>query len=701
MSVIIFLIGVLFLRVKFFSYLCIAKNCIHDMNKTLKTILVVVAAVAAFVVLTLLFGTLFGGCIAKNYVNGHGEELLGRKTSVERVGMNLFTGHVSVRDFAVYEDNGTDRFAGFDSLDVGVSLLRLIGKTVYVRGITLSGLDVEVRQEGGHFNFSSIIEHFQKDTVDEPEDTTPSGWVVSMHNIRLVRGRLNYADVDKGSNWGFNDLDLKIPDFTVGGEGQTDAGLTLAFADGGSLMVNAALNPSTNVFDLKLGIDGFALDQVKPYLVDVAYVDRVKGHLSVDAEAAGRLDSLMNATMSVRANLDGVDIRDKEQASVLSLRHLGVDVAKMVLSKNLFDINKVELKGLTARYELFKDSTNTFSRLLRRAEEQADSTAQAAQPEEQDSAKASQPAAPLKLRVGHVDLSEINFTFADHTLPDDFEYAVKDLHLSADNVTTSGSNNARLLATLPSGGKAIVNWEGNISDWKQYQRLRLNIKGLHLTDLSPYMVAYFGMPFTDGVFSFTSLNTINNSKLKGDNRIDIFKPTLGDSREDVKPQLRLPVRAALYILKDKEEKVFLPVPVSGNVDSPKFNYFKLVWKTLGNLIVKVVTTTARAFDSLTVDDKGNQFIEIDPDERDFTSEQFYQIDKVAELAKMDRNVVLNLHLVTRPTHNSQVEENHERRNKILQHHLVELGVPEKQFTITKAEPDKSVKKEGYELIIEN
>ena len=664
------------------------------MKKSLNIIFIVFAVCAALVVLTVVFGTLFGGCVAKNYVNSHGEELLGRKASVERVGVNLFTGHVSVRDLAVYEDNGTDVFAGFDSLDVGVSLLRLIGKTVYVRHITLAGLNVGIVQDGSHFNFSSIIEHFQQDTVERDEDTTPSDWVVSMHNIRLLRGQLNYTDVRKNSHWGFNQMDVHVPDFTIGGEDHTDAGLTLAFADGGSLTADVKLNPRNNHFDAKLGLQGFALDQVKPYLVDVAYIDEVKGHLALNAAASGRLDSLAAVSLAVKASLDGVDIRDRQHASVASLRHLGVDVPRVVINKNYFDINKVELKGLTARYELFADSTNTFSRLLRQpdtASAQADSTA-AAQPE--TTAPAS-PAPPLKLRVGKLLVEDVNFTFVDHTLPDRFEYAVRDLQLSADNLTTAGMNNARLLATLPSGGKAIVNWEGNISDWKEYQRLRLNIKGLHLTDLSPYMVAYFGMPFTDGIFSFTSFNTINHSKLRGDNRIDIFKPTLGESRSDVKPQLRLPVRAALYILKDKDEKVLLPVPVSGNVDNPRFNYFKLVWKTLGNLIVKVVTTPTRALDSMTVDDEGRLFIPVDADERDFTSEQFYQIDKVADVAKMDENLVLHLNLVTRTGHSDKVLENNERRNKILQRHLIDLGVPEKQIVITTAEPDKAVKKEGY------
>jgi hypothetical protein len=303
--------------------------------------------------------------------------------------------------------------------------------------------------------------------------------------------------------------------------------------------------------------------------------------------------------------------------------------------------------------------------------------------------------------VGVLDVKGVDFTFADNTLPDKFEFPVTDLNLKATNLTTAGNNNARMMATLPNGGKAMVDWEGNISDWKLNQRLRLSIKNFRLTELSPYMVAYFGMPFSDGVFSFTSLNTIRNSQLKGDNRIDIFKPNLGEKREDVKPQLSLPVRAALYILKDKDEKVMLPVPVSGNIDNPKFNYMKLVWKTLGNLIVKVVTSPARALDSMAVDGQGNMFIAVDPKEHDFTSEQFYQIDKVANLAKMDENVVLSLTLATRPGASDKEAENHDRRNKILHHHLKELGVPEKQFTITVAEPDKGVKQEGYIVEIKN
>ena len=195
------------------------------MKKLLRIIGIVLAALAALLILVFLCGTLFGGCAARNYVNNHGEDLLGRKVNVDGVGVNLFTGHVKVKGLTVYEDDGESTFAGFDTLDVGVSLLRMLGKTVYVRHLTLAGLDVDVLHDGNRFNFSSIIEHFQQDSTDveKPEDTVPSSWVVSLHDMQIVRGKLNYTDVQRQSHWGMNDLNLAVPDFTIGGSENTDA----------------------------------------------------------------------------------------------------------------------------------------------------------------------------------------------------------------------------------------------------------------------------------------------------------------------------------------------------------------------------------------------------------------------------------------------------------------------------------------------
>ena len=656
------------------------------MKKGLRITLVVVCVIVAL----LLLVSLLAGPIAKSYINKNAEELLGRKAHIDHVGLNLFTGHVAVRGLTVFEENGTDAFAGFDTLDVGVSLLKMIGKEVYVRHITLAGLDVKVLQRDTVFNFSSMLDHFKSDEPEEEQDTTPSEWIVNLHNIRFSNGKINYADLERGSHWGMKDLNLIVPDFCIGGKDNTGAGLTLALAGGGSLTADAQYNAQSNDFSATLSLAHFALDQVRPYLTDMADIGEIKGLLNIDAEVKGNLSRIMEMQIAATANIDSVDVLDGKDNSLVALNHLGVVIGRLVLSQNLYDIDQVELTGLSARYELFADSSNTLSRIMKNKgneneNENENENSGTENAETQDSQ-------PMKLRIGNLAVSNVNITYADHTLPDPFEFPVTNLRIEASDISTSGYNSARIFAALPHGGIAAITWSGNITEWKSYQSLRLNIKNLHLTDLSPYMVAYLGQPFTDGIFSFTSLNTITNGKLDGKNHIDIYKPTVGDRRKDVKDAKKLPLKAALYVLKDKDDKVLIDLPITGDIDNPEFNYMKVVWKTLGNLLVKVATSPARAFSGSKGEDL---FIPVSPEESDFTSEQFYAIDRVAEMAKMDEFVILNLELQTRPVSDSTITQNHERRNRILMQHLIHEGIAEDQIVITTAEPSPDLKREGY------
>ena len=664
------------------------------MRKILKIILMVVAGLLALLLLALAAGTLLGGRTAKNYVNSHCEELIGRQAHVDYVNVNLFTGRACIVGLEVMEEDGSTRFAKFDTLDVAVSLLRLLGKRVQVRHVTLAGFDAHIVQDSTRFNFSSIIDHFQRDSaeVEEVEDTTPSGWVVSLHKIRLAENSMLYEDRPRGSHLGFHHLNLLVPDFVIGGSESTDAALTLTLAEGGELSAYPNYDASTGNFAMGLSLTGFTLDQLKPYLVNRTYIEAIKGSLALDATAEGNIAHFIETAIAAKVSLGNVAIVDSSKAEVVSLKGLNVEMRKMVLSQRLFDIGNIVLDGLTAKYELFADSSNTLSRLL--VPSHADTTAMRTEEAESATVADSLPTPPLQLHVGHLDIHNVNFTYADHTMPTDFVFPVTDLSVESVGVTASGSNNARLRANLPNGATLSADWKGDIGQWKRNLVLELSLKGLHLTDLSPYMVAYFGMPFSDGIFGFTSLNSIVNSRLEGNNHIDIFKPTLGEKLPEVTPRLRLPVKAALYVMKDKDGKVLLDIPVKGNVDNPEFNYMKLVWKALGNLIVKVATSPARLLKGMK--DEGEElFVPIDWDEEGFTSEQIYLIDQVADLAKKDEKVVLVFELQTRPNSKGKDKHTANQHNRALASHLGKLGLGKSQYDIHTADPDKNVAVEGY------
>ncbi len=670
------------------------------MKKTLKIIRIVVVALAVAVAAVFLFGSLFGGCVAKNYLNRHGQELTGRQIKVERVAINLFTGHVGVHSLAIMEDNATDQFAGLDTLDVAVSLLRLPGRTVHLRHLTLAGLSVNLVQDSGGMNFQSIIDHFAKDSTaaDREPDTTPSPWVVSLHNIRLSAGQAQYTDLRRKTRSGLHDLNLYVPDFVVGGKQQTDAGLTVQLTKGGTLNANATWNAQTQDFTADITLTEMLLDQLKDFNMNLDFVQRIDGALGLKAHVAGNLKQAMDMDISGEVEVDGLNLIDNTSASVASLSHLGVGLNKLVLSQNLYDIGNIELDGLKLRYELFADSTNTFSRLFAKTEGAPNDTSAKAEPEtEADStavADSTMKPMPMQLRLHRLELSHMDFVYADHTLPDEFRFPITDIRVSAENISTAGTNSAKVFANLPGGGVLLASWKGSLPDWKQSQHLRLDVKNLHLAHFSPYTVAYFGMPFAEGIFSFSSLNTIQNSQLSGENRVDIYKPTLGERRKDVQARLKLPVKAALYILKDKDDKVMLEVPIKGNVNSPEFNYMKLVWKTLGNLVVKVATSPMRMLGDL--GNGGDKlFLAIDNREPGFSGEQLYQIDRLAGVVKTDTAYRMLLQLQTQPTEDTTVLKHQEMRNHLLQKYLTDIGVPKEQYSIVRLLPSDTVQVEGY------
>lgn len=45
-------------------------------------------------------------------------------------------------------------------------------------------------------------------------------------------------------------------------------------------------------------------------------------------------------------------------------------------------------------------------------------------------------------------------------------------------------------------------------------------------------------------------------------------------RKELKPEMNIPLKLGLYVLRDKKGHVKMDLPVGGNLDSPEFSYRK-------------------------------------------------------------------------------------------------------------------------------
>lgn len=654
------------------------------MRKIVKILLWIVGIVLALMLLM----SLLAGPVAKGYVNGHGESFTGRKVHVSHVGLNLFTGHMALRGLEVYEEDGATVFAGFDTLDVRARLLKLVGKTIDIRRLSLSGLHVDVTQDGERFNFSSMLDHFKSD--DSDKDSTPSEWVIRLGDLRLNHARASYRDLGRDKQWRIADMNLRVPGFVIGGKEATEAGLNLELEDGGRLNVTTNYDAASNDYIANIGLTGFALRNLKEYIGDEEAVGDFAGTLDARIKAAGNISEVMQSRFSGDIEIEGVNLQDADNNTVASMQSLEVNINEINFDASVYNIASVSLNGLMLNYEQWPDGSN-FSRLLAKR----DTVGAGVVDTLADSTVHSTPRPPMHLAVGMLDVSGCSLTYTDHTLPEVFTFPITNIMVNAQNISTGGDNNARIKASLPGGGTLAVRWQGDIREWTRYQDLMLSIKGMDLSQLSPMAVAYTGYPIKDGILGITSRTMVSGGMLDGKNTIDIYKVTVDSKRKDVKPKQKIPLKAALYVLKDKDDKILIDMPVKGNVNDPEFNYMKLVWKTLGNLLVKVATSPVRAIGNAMGMGEGElDFMRIEPNQHSLTSEQYHTLANLAKVAAGDSLLTLRMELHIEDADRAEMLNNHVRQ------YLIEQGVDEQRLEILTGDAPEKDEPTGYNITSE-
>ncbi|MDB5878205.1 MAG: hypothetical protein JWQ41_1619, partial [Variovorax sp.] len=115
------------------------------------------------------------------------------------------------------------------------------------------------------------------------------------------------------------------------------------------------------------------------------------------------------------------------------------------------------------------------------------------------------------------------------------------------------------------------------------------MRDLDLAPLTPYAVRYAGHGIERGKLSMDVNYKISpEGRLAATNKLVLNQLQFG---EEVKgAPTSLPVRLAVALLADRNGVIDVNVPISGSLNDPQFSIGSLIFKALGNLIVKAVTS---------------------------------------------------------------------------------------------------------------
>ena len=538
-------------------------------------------------ILLIIAGSLFGlflliailvSPIAHYYLEKHSKELCNRVVTMDKLCVNLFNGSVTIQGFKALEENDKDVMLTFDKLKVNMSLAYLLGKTVKITEITLINPDVTVLQNGNRFNFSDIIDFYK---TDEPKDTTPSGWTVDLRNITLAGGDVLYRDLAVGSRFKLNELALAIPRIYFSSK-NTDIGLDLKFDDGGDLNIKLLYAIENNTYNLDVKLNQFSIAAAAPYIKQFIHVGDVGGRLSTDLNIVGDLDHILDIVAQGDVVFQNLFVTDAKSGKVFSeIGKLDIGIEKIDIKHNIYHFSKVLTSEGNFIFEINEEG-NAISRMLA-LDEKIDSTETEAE-EVDTSTKAAKN--PIDFLIKDLTINDSRFSYCDYTLRDTVRIPVSQVSSGIQNFRLDGPITANLSAVVGESGQLTAHWEGNFSNIEN-QKFGVLLKNFKLKTISPYSVHYLAHPISDGVMSFADKSTIVNNYITSDNKIDIYNCVVEKKIKGAEKEFNIPLRAAVYILSDRNGKIAFDLPVKGDLKSPEFSYGKIIFKTFCNLIVKI------------------------------------------------------------------------------------------------------------------
>jgi len=173
-----------------------------------------------------------------------------------------------------------------------------------------------------------------------------------------------------------------------------------------------------------------------------------------------------------------------------------------------------------------------------------------------------------------------------------------------------------ITASLPPAGPGVTN------------NLKVAVKNVDLNPAGPYSGKFLGYGLRKGKLNVEMNYQMTDRKIKAQNVVMLDQFTLGDKVASP-DATKLPVKLAVAILKDRNGRIELDVPIDGDLDDPKFRLSKVITHTIMNVITKIVTSPFAALGKL-FGGKGEdvRFQEFDPGTAELTAAS---IDKLGAI----------------------------------------------------------------------
>lgn len=360
-------------------------------------------------------------------------------------------------------------------------------------------------------------------------------------------------------------------------------------------------------------------------------IDITNGNLST----AGNLGVVDSGQAGLKINYTGTALAanfasvDKENGSdFLKWKALFFDALDGGYNPLYVHIKGISLTDFYSRVAIDPDGTLNVQKIV--GAEETTTGSPSAPPAQQKQASATTKG-PQDISIGKITLQGGRVDFSDDTIKPHYSTQLKNIggRISALSLQKNKSADVELRGELGSGAPFEIVGKVNPSSDNFFVDLSAKFRDIDLSPMTPYSGKYIGYTIEKGKLSLEVKYLIVKEKLVSQNKIFFDQFTLGDKVES-KDAVKLPVKLAISLLKDRNGKIDLDIPVSGNLDDPQFSVWKIIIKILKNIFVKAATAPFALLGSMFGGGEDLGYVEFDYGSARVTDDNVKKIDTLVK-----------------------------------------------------------------------
>ncbi|CAM3707744.1 DUF748 domain-containing protein [Parendozoicomonas haliclonae] len=512
------------------------------------------------------------------------------------VTFNPLTLRLRIEALAIGQDFNNPS-VGFDVLEVQASWDSLSQKSVIIEEVSLNGLLADIALlENGQVNLAALLKSNKeapKASAAESSNATESTIKLALNQFSLNDGTIRFSDAmntapDEPFSTRLDDLNISAEHLAWPfNETQPQPSIKLSTLMDNTTRISAQADirpiPGNGIpaIALKGSIENFLLPTVQPYISPYLFANLHDGELSttftVNWQEDTGVEFVGDTTVS---NLNILDSRSNQ--AIVGWEQLSLEQTSFDQQSNALDLKTVILQKPFADLEISQERKVNLAELVK---PQPQSTAEIAKTEED-----AEPSTPFHLMQARFSITEGRLLFSDQSFKPGFEAPINNLQGQILNLDTRSSVHTDIELTGEVDRYSPVDITASLipSAPLNNTEVKLAFSNVELTTLTPYSSYFAGYTLKKGRMDLNLDYLINDQQLNAQNRIILKHLMLGEKVES-EHAVDLPLKLAIALLTNSEGVIDVDLPVTGDLNDPKFEIGPVIRMAIVNFLTNIIT----------------------------------------------------------------------------------------------------------------